>query len=161
LRIQWRNESIRVGTLDRPDGGEISDSGTLCDLHPIHEPDRHVAAAVMPENVARSIAVEIASLSDRPAGSNRPDPRELRNLSAVQPVSQLGRSSIGVGTLARPDGGEISDPSNLGDLVPFMNQIATSPLVSCQRMSLKPLPSKSPVGAIVQLVATATSQRAA
>src|SRR5882672_5526269 len=35
--------------------------------------------------------------------------------------------------------------------VPFMNQIATLPLVSCQRMSLLPSPSKSPVSTIDQM----------
>ncbi len=37
---------------------------------------------------------------------------------------------------------------------PFMNQIATLPLVSLQRMSLLPSPSKPPVSAIDQVVGT-------
>ena len=36
--------------------------------------------------------------------------------------------------------------------MPFMSQIATSPLVLRQRMSLLPSPLKSPVPTIVQLV---------
>src|SRR5215470_15133967 len=38
--------------------------------------------------------------------------------------------------------------------VPFMNQIATLPLVSCQRKSLLPSPLKSPVSTIDQTVGT-------
>src|SRR5580704_9303215 len=42
---------------------------------------------------------------------------------------------------------------------PFISQIATLPLVSCQRMSPLPLLSKSPVPAIDQLVGTLVSGR--
>ena len=38
--------------------------------------------------------------------------------------------------------------------MPFMSHIDTSPLVSCQRMSLLPSPLKSPVPMIDHLVAT-------
>src|SRR5947209_51080 len=50
--------------------------------------------------------------------------------------------------------GTVATPANCVTCVPFMNQIATSPLVSCQRMSLLPSPSKSPVSTIVQAVGT-------
>jgi len=40
--------------------------------------------------------------------------------------------SIGVGALDRPDGGDISDPADCVTCAPFMNDIATLQLVSCQ-----------------------------
>src|SRR5262249_21674468 len=43
-------------------------------------------------------------------------------------------------------------PADCVTCAPFMNQIATLPLVSCQRMSLLPSPSKSPVATIDQMV---------
>src|SRR6266852_342897 len=43
-------------------------------------------------------------------------------------------------------------PADCETCGPFMNQIATLPLLSCQRMSLLPSPLKSPVSTIVQLV---------
>src|SRR6266404_7221169 len=42
-------------------------------------------------------------------------------------------------------------PTDCLTCVPFMNQIATLPPVSCHRMSLLPSPSKSPVSTIDQL----------
>src|SRR5258708_11961925 len=44
--------------------------------------------------------------------------------------------------------------ANCAFSTPFMNQIATLPLVSCQRMSLLPGPWKSPVSTIDQLAGT-------
>src|SRR5712691_3687337 len=43
-------------------------------------------------------------------------------------------------------------PADCETCGPFMNQIATLPLLSCQRMSLVPSPLKSPVSTIVQAV---------
>src|SRR5260221_3871709 len=43
-------------------------------------------------------------------------------------------------------------PGDCVTCVPFTNQIATLPLVSCQRMSLLPSPLKSPVSTIDQVV---------
>src|SRR5215470_7756633 len=44
--------------------------------------------------------------------------------------------------------GTLPTPADCATCTPFMNQIATLPLVSCQRRSLLPLPSKSPVSTI-------------
>src|SRR5229473_476031 len=43
-------------------------------------------------------------------------------------------------------------PADCETCGPFMNQIATLPLLSCQRMSLLPSPLKSPVPTIDQVV---------
>src|SRR5258708_31037426 len=75
--------SIGVGALDRPDGGEISDPRRLCDLRAVHEPDRHIAAGVIPENVALAVAVEIARLDDRPSCGRRAEPHGQRELRTV------------------------------------------------------------------------------
>src|SRR5215470_10697135 len=48
--------------------------------------------------------------------------------------------------------GTLPTPADCATCTPFMNQIATLPLVSCQRRSLLPLPSKSPVSTTDQLV---------
>src|ERR1700691_2695330 len=52
--------------------------------------------------------------------------------------------------------GMVATPAALGfkTVVPFMNHIATSPPVSCQRMSLLPSPLKSPVSTIDHVVGT-------
>src|SRR5258708_20899753 len=44
--------------------------------------------------------------------------------------------------------GTFPTPADCATCVPFMNQIATLPLVSCQRRSLLPSPLKSPVSTI-------------
>src|SRR6267378_2774221 len=44
--------------------------------------------------------------------------------------------------------GTFPAPAACATCVPFMNQIATSPFVSCQRISLLPSPLKSPVPTI-------------
>src|ERR1700733_7657714 len=48
--------------------------------------------------------------------------------------------------------GMVPSPAPDDIVVPFMNQMATSPLVSCHTMSLAPLPSKSPVSATLHTV---------
>src|SRR5262250_2185002 len=52
--------------------------------------------------------------------------------------------------------GTFPTPAALGfkTLVPFMNQTATLPLVSCHRTSLLPSPLKSPVPTMDQVVGT-------
>src|SRR5260221_3136419 len=44
--------------------------------------------------------------------------------------------------------GTFPTPADCETCAPFMNQIATLPLLSCQRMSLLPSPLKSPVPTI-------------
>jgi hypothetical protein len=46
--------------------------------------------------------------------------------------------------------GTLPTPADCVTCAPFMNQIATSPLPSCQRMSLVASPLKSPVSTIDQ-----------
>src|SRR5262245_14520908 len=48
--------------------------------------------------------------------------------------------------------GAFPTPTDCATCAPFMNQIATLPLVSCQRMSLLPSPLKSPVSMTDQVV---------
>src|SRR6266404_6161547 len=76
---RW-SSSVGVGALDGPDDGYISNAGRLRDLRAVHEPDRHIAAGVMPEKVALAVAVEIAGLDYRPAGRGRADTRSLGDL---------------------------------------------------------------------------------
>src|SRR5437660_754275 len=79
-----RTTSIGVGALDRPDAGwRVSDPGSLFDLRPVHEPDRYIAAGVMPEKVALAVAVEVAGFSDRPHGGDVSEGRSLSDLRAV------------------------------------------------------------------------------
>src|SRR5467141_3311864 len=51
--------------------------------------------------------------------------------------------------------GTFPTPADCATCVPFMSQIATLPLVSCQRRSLLPSPLKSPVSAIDHTVGAA------
>src|SRR5712691_7947811 len=70
--------SVGVGALDRPDGGNVSDPRSLRDLHAVHEPDCHIAAAVPPEKVALAVAVEVPGADDRPHVGYSSDPRSPR-----------------------------------------------------------------------------------
>src|SRR5215467_15458757 len=118
--------SIGVGALDRPDGGDISDPRRLCDLRAVHEPDRHIAAGVMPENVALAVAVEIARLDDRPSCRCRAETdgqHELRtvhqphgNIAArVTPQDVALAVTVEVaGSGHGPGGGHISDARRIG-----------------------------------------------
>src|SRR5258708_28785461 len=83
-RVGWAwPSSICIGTLDRPDGGDTCNPCRLRDLRAIHEPDRHIATGVLPENVALAVAVKVAGPHDRPAGGSRADNRGLLDLRAV------------------------------------------------------------------------------
>src|SRR6266853_548924 len=75
--------SVGIGALDGPDDGYISNAGRLRDLRAVHEPDRHIAAGVMPENVALAVAVEVAGPDNRPHGGCISDPRRQHDLCAV------------------------------------------------------------------------------
>ena len=55
-----------------------------------------------------------------------------------------------------PGGRHIAEHRGRHDLVPFISQMPTLPLVSRQRMSVEPLPSKSPMPAIFQVSGTDT-----
>src|SRR5258706_12514893 len=79
---RW-SSSVGVGALDGPDDGYISNAGRLRDLRAVHEPDRHIAAGVMPEKVALAVAVEVAASGDRPHRGRLTDDRRLRYLRAV------------------------------------------------------------------------------
>ena len=50
----------------------------------VHQPHRHIAVGVGPENVALAIAVEVPCSDDRPCGRDVPNPRRLRDLGAVE-----------------------------------------------------------------------------
>src|SRR5258705_10786018 len=69
-------------------------------------------------------------MNDTPAGS------EARG--RILPQSALARWIVQTVVGAFPT------PAACATCAPFMNQIATLPLVSCQRMSLLPSPLKSP-----------------
>src|SRR6266436_5655937 len=77
--------SIGVGALDRPHGGYVCcNQQRLRDLSAVHEPDRYVAAGVIPEKVALTIAVEVPGADSRPDGGVGPSDRQrLRDLGAV------------------------------------------------------------------------------
>jgi hypothetical protein len=82
-------------------------------------------------------------------------------LNPAAPFSMAAALVMGL-DVAKPDGsigvdpwidqtvGTVATPANCVTCVPFMNQIAISPLVSCHRISLLPSPLKSPVSTIVQ-----------
>src|SRR5262249_15187878 len=53
-------------------------------LGAVHQPDRYVAAGVMPENIAFAVSVEIPGAYDRPRGGDGPDTGRLRHLRAVE-----------------------------------------------------------------------------
>src|SRR6266478_4216821 len=193
--------SVGVGALDGPDGGDISYPRRLRDLRAVHQPDRHIAAGVMPENVAHAIAVEVPGSDDRPGGRYTSDPHDLRYLRAVHQTDRNIAADVAPENVAlavavevpgsddRPGGRHISDPHGLRDLravhepdhhvaagvmpedvalavavevpvpaidhavdifptpaacgicEPFMNQIATLPLVSRHSQSYLPSPT--------------------
>jgi hypothetical protein len=61
----WLQSSVGVGALDRPDGGYVvCNPDRLRDLRAVHEPDRHIAAGVLPENVTLAVAIEVAGADD-------------------------------------------------------------------------------------------------
>src|SRR5258706_433135 len=76
--------SVGIGALDGPDDGYISNAGRLRDLRAVHEPDRHIAAGVMPENAALAVAVEVPGAGDGPNDGDSSDTRRLRDLRAVE-----------------------------------------------------------------------------
>src|SRR5215467_10332653 len=84
-RPRAHTASICVGALECPDGGGyISHPRSLHDLPTVHEPDRNIAAGVLPENVTLAVAVEIAGLDDRPhERRGRADTRRLGDLRTV------------------------------------------------------------------------------
>src|SRR6266436_5907318 len=76
-----RRGSVDVEALDRPAGRWASNPGRR-DLRAVHEPDPHIAAGVLQENVALAVAVEVAGLGDRPAGGHSSHPGR-RRLGAI------------------------------------------------------------------------------
>src|SRR6266436_4002174 len=122
--------SIGVGALDRPHGGYVCcNQQRLRDLSAVHEPDRYVAAGVIPEKVALTIAVEVAGFGDRPAGRGEADTSSQGDLRAIhQPDSHVAAGvapknvalAVAVevpGADSRPDGGVgSSDRQRLRDL---------------------------------------------
>src|SRR5262249_39968412 len=55
----------------------ISNPGRLDYLRAVHHPHRHIAAGVVPENVAHAVAVEVALSDDRPRGGGIGNDRSL------------------------------------------------------------------------------------
>src|SRR5208282_415348 len=68
-----------AGSADRPGAGRHGADvrgGGVQDRGAVHQPDRHVAGRVAPENVAIAVAVEVAGADDRPgAGRHGADVR--------------------------------------------------------------------------------------
>src|SRR5258706_8535357 len=77
--------SVGVGTWDRPDVRWYVSEARILRLRAIHEPDRHIAAGVAPQNVTLAVAVEVSSLNDRPHGGYVSDPRILRLRAVHEP----------------------------------------------------------------------------
>ena len=63
--------SFRASRLDGPGCSDIAEADGRGDRRAFHEPDREIAAAVDPEKVAVTVAIEIASLSDLPRAADR------------------------------------------------------------------------------------------
>src|SRR5208282_251155 len=68
-----------AGADDRPagggrHGGDVRGGGVQ-DRGAVHQPDRHIAGRVAPENVAHAVAVEVAGADDRPGGRHGGDVR--------------------------------------------------------------------------------------
>src|SRR5262249_56342273 len=99
--------SIGVGALDRPDrvtgcystyDGDTPDARRLRDLRAVHEPDRHVAAGVLPEEVALAVAIKVAGPYDRPIGRDRTKAGRLAERSAGhQPDRQIASGVAATG----------------------------------------------------------------
>src|SRR6266851_5376987 len=75
------SSSVGVEALDRPAGRWASNPGRR-DLRAVHEPNPHIAAVVLQDNVALDVAVEGAGALDRPPGGCGSNPGR-RNLRAV------------------------------------------------------------------------------
>src|SRR5258706_12688155 len=103
-RAGYTCSSIGACPLDRPDDGYISNADRLRDLRAVHEPDRHIAAGVMPEKVALAVAVEVAGLDDRPHRRRRSADRRLSNQRAVHHPHRHGAAGAGPDTVALPAG---------------------------------------------------------
>src|SRR6266446_2054760 len=83
MSCRVRPSSIGIDALDRPHGGYISKARILGRLEAVHEPDRHIAAGVAPQNVGPAVAVEIAGLGDRPDVRYVSETRRLVEVGAV------------------------------------------------------------------------------
>src|SRR5208282_3861312 len=82
-RVAPENVGIAVavevaGADDRPSAGRHGADvrgGGIQDRGAVHQPDRHVAGRVAPQNVAHAVAVEVAGADDRPGGRHGGDVR--------------------------------------------------------------------------------------
>src|SRR5579872_911149 len=88
--LGFTNRLLGIERLDHPARSDVAVVCNRRDCCAVHEPCADVAAAIRPENVARSIAIEVAGLSDSPIERHVANYAGRRNLAAVhQPHADI------------------------------------------------------------------------
>ena len=122
---------------------------------PVHQPDRKVAAAVLPEDVAVAIPVEVRRRDDRPGDRDVAEALRRRDLAAGEKpdrgvAARVAPQKIGVAVAVevalpddRPRERDRVHSVCLEQLRPSISQVAVFPEPSRQAMSLRPSVLKS------------------
>src|SRR5258708_755220 len=106
--LEAQTTSIGVDALNGPHGGGcISDPRSLRDLRAIHEPDRYIAAGILPEDVALAVTVKVAGLDDRPHSRGRADTRSPGDLRPVHQPHRHIAAGVAQQNVALPVAAEI------------------------------------------------------